>query len=166
MPRLVVLVGFPASGKSYKAEEMRAANPGIAVFNDPFTRNFFTGEGFKGIVRALEAGRDCVVCDVNFCHAANGTFLDRVMGAVVPGLVPEYQYFEANEANCRANIEGDFEASAKTEKDAMHRQRRLDALDQTKDHYVVPAGTAAHAVPNYYAPPAPPQNPGRPRMFL
>ena len=169
MPVLTVLVGFPASGKSRMADSRKHANPDLQVYHDPFKLNFFVAEGFKGIIRSLDNGLDCVVCDVNFCHTSNKTFFDRIIAGAIPGLAPQYEYFQKEEVNCRANIEGDFAASAQDEAAARRRSARLEALELTKAHYAIPPDVIVHAVPNYYAAGAttPPQTatPRRPKML-
>jgi hypothetical protein len=59
---------------------------------------------FVDLVRALNAGQDCVVCDVRFCRAGQREALEAMIRECAPDATVEWRFFENEPAQCLKNV--------------------------------------------------------------
>ena len=109
MATLIAIVGLPGSGKSRYIAQIRGALPGV-VADDYMAHphgdspRFTDARRFVELVRALNAGRDSLVCDVNFCRPHRRGEFEAAIHGVAPGVVFEWRFFENDPDACIQNV--------------------------------------------------------------
>jgi hypothetical protein len=135
--KLIVVVGLPGSGKSYRIRELKRSCPGTCVddyLKDPVggSPRFTDSRSYPDLVRDLRAGRDCAISDVEFCDTGRRVELEQVVAQDASGVVIEWQFFENNPGRCTANVERERGGDVAARKD------RVRAL--ARNYHIPPGG--------------------------
>ncbi len=160
MPRLVVLTGYPGSGKTYYANHNSDFENFVKfVDSDPLSINIFhTEKGLRGILMQLNAGRDCVIVDCSCCHSDARQFLDQLMESLSESQLVhakvsvDYRYFEPKYEECKANILNSCERCQGLHKKGCPQcDPRIETLDCVREYYAdhIPKGAPRIEVKQY-----------------
>ena len=95
MPRCLIIVGFPGSGKSYLGFQLCESSNFILLddYNDP---------ELKDLKRASELNLNVVITDPRMCIGATRIAAIKVLDKL--GYEVEFIYFEPDLEACRANV--------------------------------------------------------------
>src|SRR5215831_12425247 len=107
MPKLIAIAGLSGSGKTRYIDSLRDSIPGV-IADDYSGRarnpDFTQSRHFVDLLRALNAGNDCLVCDISFCRAARRAEFEAVIRRSAPSVEFEWRFF-ANEPDlCLQNV--------------------------------------------------------------
>ena len=133
MARLTMIVGLPGSGKSHLSDEL-AEQRKSRVYHDVLGRHLIPdeSEGYCSLLRALQAGEDCVANEICLAHRDKREAFEKMMGVLFGATVQvDWIFFENDPAQCRANVDAD---DVKPDK-----QGRLDAIAHYSAAYDIPA---------------------------
>lgn len=147
MPKVILVVGLPGSGKSALCRELAAGGPG--PFNDFLGVGFIHKDrGLGSMIWQLQRGEDCVGNDVQLCDPAMRAKIEAILRSLVPGLIIEWRFFANDPVQCLKNVVHDYIADA-----AEHRhnlRNRVNGIDSLTRVYTIPDGATPRPV---YRPP-------------
>lgn len=114
MALLIGIVGLPGSGKTHYMKKLRTRKFGLVAddlmagvpMDLPINRFplFTDSVHYNRLIRALRAGKDCVVSDIIFCDTLARIDVERVLCADVPGLEIRWTYFRNDPRQCAKNV--------------------------------------------------------------
>jgi len=135
---VLLLGGLPGSGKSPFSEELESR--GWLRFDD-YQKNalddsdqFRGAASFEELVRAVAAGKRCVVTDIRFIYAEYRDGALRALREVPGDPLVQLRLFENDPAQCTRNV------GEATDRDT---KRRLENIRFWSRHYSLPSGTVA-----------------------
>jgi len=129
MPKLMVVVGLPGSGKSHHVRRLRANCQGVCA-EDFMARShdnsgrFTDSRYYADLVRDLRDGKDCVIADIEYCDTWRRVEVEEVIARDVPSVIIEWHFFENNPSQCEANVSHRGRARAEEERRKIHRLSR------------------------------------------
>ncbi len=109
MAKLIAIAGLPGSGKSRYIARVRGTIAGV-IADDYMTHAhgdspiFTNGRRFVELARALNAGKDCLVSDINFCRPNRRAEFESAIRGVAPGTEFEWRFFENDPDRCIGNV--------------------------------------------------------------
>ncbi len=107
MATLIVIAGLSGSGKTTYIKSLRGQISGIVA--DDYqgrssSRKFVDSRYFVELVGALNAGKDCIACDITFCRAGQRAEFEAVILGAAPRATFEWRFFENDPERCLANV--------------------------------------------------------------
>ena len=107
MPKLIVITGLCGSGKTRYIRTIRASIPGL-IADDYMTRaaspRFIDSRFYVDLVRTLNAGKDCLVCDIAFCRPGQRAAFEAVIRPCAPAVEFEWVFFANEPELCLQNV--------------------------------------------------------------
>lgn len=140
---ILLVAGLPGSGKTTLLS--RLEKEGWLIFDDFKAGAFFDSSQFWNASRysellvSLNAGRKCVIADIDFCNSAPRAEAESVILTKVPDAALSWLFFAPDVNACLVNIGRRNRSSKAADIEALHRYARI---------YVVPPGAKMIPVQN------------------
>jgi hypothetical protein len=110
MPKLIVVIGLPGSGKTHYLRTLKAEKI-IAGFYDDYQRGSYgkdmdphLSKHYGPLLSKLKQGHTMAVADIAYCHQQHLDAFLRSVLKVLPDTKVELHYFENNPTKALANI--------------------------------------------------------------
>jgi predicted kinase len=121
MPKLIVVIGLPGSGKSHYVHELRGSCQGVCAedymaSSHNNSSRFTDSRHYADLIRDLRDGKDCVIADIEYCDTWRRVEVEEVVARDVPGVTIEWHCFENNPTQCNANVDSRNRKNAEEEK--------------------------------------------------
>ena len=143
MPKLIIVIGLPGSGKSYYIKKLlgdKKIEPEYVY--DDFHANAHNDSSkvtasryFHSLIEGLKNGKNCLVSDIAFCKNER---MEALKNTIVEPCEIELHCFENNPTQCKKNIAIRARESANTE---------MSLVNSLTCEYQIPEG--AKLIPVY-----------------
>ena len=134
MPRLIAITGLCGSGKTRYIKGVRGSIPGL-IADDYMAHahgpRLSDSRYFVDLVRALNAGQDCLVCDIAFCRPRQRTDLEEVIRRAAPAVEFEWRFFANDPERCLQNVR---------RRVRLHITREEESIRELSPQYLIPGG--------------------------